>query len=71
MLRENAHENVEHVLSEFKIRVSLNEDEGHGFVDDWCKFVSRSGKTIQKCGHQTNREDAHISVSISTSLLKG
>lgn len=40
MLREDTYENVEHVLSEFKVRVTLNKDESHGLIDDWCKLVS-------------------------------
>ena len=40
MLREDTYENVEHVLSEFKIRVTLDKDESHGLIDDGCKLIS-------------------------------
>jgi len=40
MLREHAYENIEHVLTKFKVRVTLNKDESHGLIDNWCEPVS-------------------------------
>lgn len=40
MLREDADENIEHVLTKFKVRVTLNKDESHGLIDDWSIPIS-------------------------------
>ena len=48
MLREHADENIQHILTELQVGITLDQDESHGLVDDWCELVSLLRKAIQK-----------------------